>query len=79
LAEETVDIVMRSLLTILAVTQICVVAFGADWLTDGKNSQRTNWQQDEKTFTTANAKDIKLLWKVQLDNQRARCTRSSSR
>jgi outer membrane protein assembly factor BamB len=69
LAEETVDIVMRSLLTILAAAQICVVAFGADWLTDGKNSQRTNWQQDEKTFTRANAKDIKLLWKVQLDNQ----------
>ncbi len=40
-----------------------------DWLTDGKNSQRTNWQQDEKTFTTANAKDIKLWWKVQLENQ----------
>jgi hypothetical protein len=60
---------MRSLSIILAVTQICVVAFAADWLTDGKNSQRTNWQEDEKTFTTANAKDIKLLWKIKLDNE----------
>ena len=60
---------MRSLSTILAVTQICVIAFAADWLTDGKNSQRTNWQEDEKTFTTANAKDIKLLWKIKLTNE----------
>ena len=60
---------MRSLSTILALAQICVVAFAADWLTDGKNSQRTNWQEDEKTFTTSNAKDIKLLWKVKLDNE----------
>jgi outer membrane protein assembly factor BamB len=60
---------MRSLSTILALTQICGGAFAADWLTDGKNSQRTNWQEDEKTFTTANAKDIKLLWKVKLDNE----------
>jgi hypothetical protein len=45
LAEETVDILMRRLSTILALTQICVVAFAADWLTDGKNSQRTSWQK----------------------------------
>jgi len=44
-----------------------VVAFAADWLTNGKNSQRTNWQEGEKTFTTANAKDIKPPWKVKLD------------
>jgi hypothetical protein len=44
---------MRSLSTILAITQICVVAFGADWLTDGK-------KEDEKTFTTANANQLPL-------------------
>src|SRR5262245_30970845 len=43
--------------------------FGSDWLTDGKDPQRTNWQQDEKIFTTANVKDTKLLWKLQLENQ----------
>ena len=41
----------------------------ADWLTDGGNSQRTAWQQDEKILTTANVKDLKLLWKIQLDNE----------
>ena len=51
-----------------------LLAFGsavwsADWLTDGGNSQRTAWQKDEKILSTANAKDIKLLWKLKLDNQ----------
>ena len=32
----------------------CVLAWGADWLTDGGNSQRTAWQQDEKLLTPAN-------------------------
>ena len=43
--------------------------FGADWLTDGANSQRNAWQKDEKIFTTANVKDTKLLWKLKLDNE----------
>lgn len=43
--------------------------FGADWLTDGGNSQRNAWQKDEKIFTTANVKDTKLLWKLKLDNE----------
>jgi outer membrane protein assembly factor BamB len=41
----------------------------ADWLTDGGNPQRTAWQQDEKTLTTANVKNMKLLWKIKLDNE----------
>ncbi len=48
---------------------LAIAAFAGDWLTDGKNSQRTNWQEDEKIFTPANAKDIKLLWKVKLPNE----------
>src|SRR5437763_13560998 len=47
----------------------CVLACGADWLTDGGNSQRNGWQKDEKILTTANVKDMKLLWKLQLDNE----------
>ncbi len=46
-----------------------VGALASDWLTDGKDPQRTNWQRDEKIFTTANVKDTKLLWKVKLDNE----------
>src|SRR5579871_1692408 len=47
----------------------CCAAQGSDWLTDGKDPQRTNWQKDERIFTTGNAKDIRLLWKIQLDNK----------
>jgi outer membrane protein assembly factor BamB len=42
---------------------------GADWLTDGYDSQRTNWQRDEKLLSPSTAKDIKLLWTVKLDNE----------
>lgn len=60
---------MRKLTILIAMTLGCVGGRSADWLTDGGNSQRTNWQKDEKTVTTANVKDIKLLWKLKLDNQ----------
>ena len=41
----------------------------ANWLTDGADSRRTAWQQNETISTTGNAKDMKLLWKIKLDNQ----------
>ncbi|MEP7272830.1 MAG: pyrrolo-quinoline quinone [Acidobacteriota bacterium] len=41
----------------------------ADWLTDGGNAQRTGWQQNEQTLSTSTARDMKLLWKVKLDNE----------
>jgi outer membrane protein assembly factor BamB len=41
----------------------------ADWLSDGADSQRTNWQRDEKILSTATAKNLQLLWKIKLDNQ----------
>ncbi len=41
----------------------------ADWLTDGGDIQRTGWQRNEKILTTANVKNMKLLWKTKLDNQ----------
>src|SRR5579872_6143937 len=43
--------------------------WGGDWLTDGGNSQRTAWQKDEKILTLQNVKDMKLLWKLKLDNE----------
>ncbi|HLJ49743.1 MAG TPA: PQQ-binding-like beta-propeller repeat protein [Bryobacteraceae bacterium] len=56
-------------LRLLAIALSCTTALASDWLTDGKDSQRTNWQKDEKVFTLSNIKDTKLLWKVKLDNQ----------
>jgi hypothetical protein len=35
----------RRLSAIFVIAQM--IALGGDWLTDGKNSQRTNWQEDE--------------------------------
>src|SRR3982751_6356494 len=54
---------------LLAVTSGCVLASAADWLTDGYDSKRTAWQRDEKILSTATAKDMKLLWKLKLDNE----------
>ena len=42
---------------------------GADWLTDGGDVPRNNWQRDETTLTPSNVKDLKLLWKIKLDNE----------
>ncbi len=44
-------------------------ARGADWLTDGGDTRRNNWQKDETTLTKANIHDMKLLWQRKLDNQ----------
>ena len=41
----------------------------ADWLTDGGDTRRNNWQKDETILTKANVKDMQLLWKTKLDNQ----------
>jgi outer membrane protein assembly factor BamB len=41
----------------------------ADWLTDGADTRRNNWQKDETILTKANVKDVRLLWKTKLDNQ----------
>ena len=60
---------MRGLLRIW-VGLLCVPPLaGADWLTDGGNPQRTAWQQDEKVLSVASVKNMKLLWKLHLDNQ----------
>ncbi len=60
---------MRTLSVLVAITLSCVPEWAADWLTDGADPQRTNWQRNEKTLTTANVKDMKLLWKIKLDNE----------
>jgi outer membrane protein assembly factor BamB len=45
-----------------------VVLWGSDWPTDGGNPQRTNWQQNETILSKANVANLKVLWKVKLDN-----------
>jgi len=60
---------MRRTAIPIAITLACVIGWGADWLTDGGNSQRTAWQKDEKILTLDNVHNMKLLWKLQLDNE----------
>ena len=60
---------MRISAFLLAVTAGCVLAHAADWLTDAYDTKRTNWQRDEKLLSPQSAKDIKLLWKIKLDNE----------
>src|ERR1700757_3986669 len=60
---------MRTTPFLLAVTAGCVITWGADWLTDGYDSKRTAWQRDEKVLTLDSARNMKLLWKLKLDNQ----------
>lgn len=45
------------------------IARGAEWLTDGGDVKRTNWQKDETVFTKSNVGNTKLLWKIQIDNE----------
>src|SRR5262249_5137104 len=54
---------------LLAISVGCVLAWGADWLTDGYDTKRTAWQRDEKILSTDSVKGMKLLWKLQLDNE----------
>ena len=41
----------------------------ANWLTDGYDPQRTSWQRNETLISPATLKDMRLVWKLQLDNQ----------
>ena len=41
----------------------------ANWLTDGGDAARTSWQRHETLISPATVKDMRLVWKVKLDNQ----------
>lgn len=41
----------------------------ANWLTDGGDPQKTSWQKNETLISPATAKNMKLIWKLQLDNE----------
>src|SRR5579862_6859124 len=57
---------MRNRIGFLAIAACCLC--GADWPTDGGNPQRTNWQKDETILTKANVQNLKIVWKLKLDN-----------
>jgi hypothetical protein len=50
----------------LIATLICSGLLAADWLTEGGDPSRDNWQQREKRLNPDNVKGIKLLWKREL-------------
>jgi outer membrane protein assembly factor BamB len=60
---------MRTLLILSGLTLSTLLAWSADWLTDGGDVKRTGWQRDEKLLSTSTVKDVKLLWKLKLDNE----------
>src|ERR1041385_2637039 len=59
----------KSIVSAAALVSFAALSFGADWLTDGGDSRRNNWQKDEKILTKSNVGGMKLLWKRKLDNQ----------
>jgi len=58
-----------SIAGLLALLVASSPARAADWLTDGGDTKRNNWQKDEKTLTKENVKGLQLLWKKRLDNE----------
>src|SRR5262245_10768514 len=63
-------------LAVLGAAVVCTTASSsaqngrrADWMTDGGDPQRTAWQRNETILTKNNVKDMKLLWKIKLDNE----------
>ncbi len=59
---------MQSIKLVVALVIGIAPAQSADWLTDGGNPQRTNWQQNETILNKGNVKNLKILWKIKLDN-----------
>src|SRR3981081_1435187 len=59
---------MRKIKILIAISAGCVLAWGAEWPTDGGNSKRTNFQPDEKILNKETVKNLKILWKIKLDN-----------
>jgi len=60
---------MQTKLAVLALCATAGLAVGAEWPTDGGSPQRDAWQRNEKILTKANVKNLKVLWKLKLDNQ----------
>jgi outer membrane protein assembly factor BamB len=59
---------MKRASVVFFVFSLCAAMQAADWPTDGGNEQRTNWQKDETLLTKQNVANLKILWKLKLDN-----------
>jgi len=59
---------MSKIIRFLPVLFFCAAISGSDWATDGGNPQRTNWQKDETTLSKQNVENLRILWKIKLDN-----------
>ena len=59
---------MRRAAPFFLVLSLCAALSAADWPTDGGNAQRTNWQKDETILTKQNVANLKILWKLKLEN-----------
>jgi len=60
-----------TLLAAIVVSTIAVAAQGsgkASWLTDGGDPQRTSWQRNETRLSPSTVRNMRLVWKLQLDN-----------
>jgi hypothetical protein len=60
---------VRKLASLFAISVACSLLWAADWPTDGGNSKRDGWQRDEKILSVDSVKDMKLLWKLKLNNE----------
>src|SRR5580692_11589635 len=58
--------IMRSKILILFLVALVVQA--GQWITFGGNPQRDGWARDETILTRANVKDMKLIWKLQINS-----------
>ncbi len=60
-------------MTLLRMVVLCMfpvtLLLAAEWLTDGGDSRRTAWQRDETIFSKDSISEMKLLWKITLDNE----------
>jgi hypothetical protein len=58
----------RTVVIFVFILNLCIAMRAADWLTDAGNPQRTNWQKDETILNKQNVGNLKVLWKLKLDN-----------
>ena len=60
-------------MTLLRTLLLCALSgaplVAAEWLTDGGDSKRTGWQRDESILSRDSISQMKLLWKIQVDNE----------
>ncbi len=59
----------RIVMLTAVMTAACLLGWSADWLAGGNDFERTHWQKEEKILSPTTAKNMKLLWKIQLDSK----------